>query len=101
MGNQGYGFETYSYIDGQRCRTKFARTIRPNPVERNGDFERRMDEMARMLIEHHGAADVELELRRQDGAIVECLVAVTYRSPRPEPITDDARPAGGRVAGRR
>lgn len=99
--DNGYGHEKYCYTPDapERRRTEFARTLRPNPAESNSAFERRMDELAKMLVGQHGAIEVETLIQRQDGAIVECLVRVAY-PPRYEPVADDARPAGGRVAGR-
>jgi hypothetical protein len=101
MEGNGFGYEHYVYTPDAplRQRTVFARTIRPSDRERNCDFERRMDDLAMMLVKQHGAVRVDLDMRRQDGAIVECLVAVAYE-PRVEPITHDTRLAGGRVVGR-
>ncbi len=90
MADQGYGSERYVYIDGVRCRVGFVRTIRPEVVESNGAFERRMDLMCLQLLAMRSVIDVRPTMERRDGAIVECIVDVTY-APHPEPVAEDLR----------
>ena len=99
--DNGYGHERYRYTPEQpiRHRTEFARTLRPNVAETNGDFEARMDELARVLVLQHHATSVDVLMQRSDGSVVECLVTVCY-PPRPEPVAIDRRLAGGRPAPR-
>jgi hypothetical protein len=101
MASQGYGSERYIYKDGIRHRVGFVRTIRPDvsPIETHAAFERRMDLMCRQLLAMQSVTDVRPTMERRDGAIVECIVDVTY-TPTPEAIANDTRPAGGRADSR-
>jgi len=101
MSSTGYGSDRHAYINGIRHRTGRVLTIQPivEPRESNSAFERRMDLACRQLHAMQSVIDVQLTLERRDGALVGCLIDVSY-TPHPEAIADDLRDAGGRVGGR-
>jgi hypothetical protein len=90
-----YGRDRFIRRNGQRLRVGMVRSIQPNPAETNADFERRMDQLADVLERMDGIMSVGYEFERRAGAIVQCVFDVDH-APRPETVTDDPRPAGGR-----
>ncbi len=90
-----FGFDHYIWQEGQRLRTRIVRSLRPGPHETNGQFEERMTTMASQLAQMHGVLHVGFVFEWRVGAIVECIIDVQH-TPRPAPILDDERPAGGR-----
>lgn len=95
-----FGFDHYTWRDGQRLRTRIVRSLRPGPDETNSQFEQAMSTMAGELAQMNGVIDVRFALEWRDGAIVECIIDVQH-TPRPIAVVEDTRPAGSRPAGAR
>lgn len=94
---EDFSTDRYVYIDGLRYKTGFACTIRPKDGETNGQFERRMDQIAQTLRTSYGATALTIELQRAAGGITQALLDVTYPPRAATEIADDDRPAGGKV----
>lgn len=92
-----YRTDRYVYIDGLRYKVGMVCTIRPKDGETNGQFERRMDQLAQVLRDRFGATAMSFELKRAAGGITECLFDVTYPPRAAVEIVDDNTPAGGKV----
>lgn len=94
-----YGYDRFVFLKGVRHRTVLARTLVPLDGETNEHFEQRMGHIALQLEQLGKVKSVEVEFERQRGAIVQCLLIVTHE-PYPEFVTNDTRPAGGRLTAR-
>ena len=95
-----FGFDHYTWQDGQRLRTRIVRSVRPGEHETNSQFEQRMAGMAAQLAQMNGVITVGFALEWREGAIVECIIDVQH-TPRLVAVLEDSRPAGGRVGGAR
>lgn len=91
-----FGFDHYIWQNGERLRTRIVRSLRPNLRETNGQFEQRMTTMVAQIAQMHGVLNVAFAFEWRSAAIVECIIDVQH-TPRAAPITEDARPAGGRA----
>lgn len=100
MPSDYFGFDHYTWRDGQRLRTRIVRSLRPGPNETNSQFEQRMTTMAGQLAQMNGVTSVAFALEWREGAIVECIIDVQH-TPRPITVVEDDRPAGGRAGGAR
>jgi len=95
-----HGRDFYIREGGARLRVRMIRTVEPKATETNADFERRMDMAAAGLERMDGIQRVEYDFEWRRGAIVRCTFDIAHL-PRPSPIEDDERPAGGRPGGPR
>ena len=100
MPSDYFGFDHYTWRDGQRLRTRIVRSLRPGPDETNSQFEESMSTMAAELAQMNGVTNVGFSLEWREGAIVECIIDVEH-TPRPIAVVEDDRPAGGRAGGAR
>ena len=93
---EDFGEDRYCYLDGTRYKVGIVRTIRPHKErdETNGQFERRMDALAKKLRDW-GCTTIALAFERREGSIVQCVIEAAY-PPKVDPVADDDRPAGGR-----
>lgn len=91
-----FGFDHYIWQGDERLRTRLVRSVRPTASETNAAFERRMNEMVRQLAAMQGITRVGFVFERRAGRIVECLLDIEH-TPRPSPVLEDDRLAGGRA----
>ncbi len=80
-----FGFDHYTYMEGQRMHVGLTRTLRPTAGEPSADFRQRMTRLVQHLAAAEGIVGIDMDEELRDGLLWQCVIRLRL-APTPAPL---------------